>query len=164
MLPGSANVQVPHPEQGIEIHAKISERPNPQLHPPESMKIKLLILPYETESHNWQLRQLLLCQPPVQALEIVLQVNRRAASTLEFRAIITRPDGLRMGFLYDAIRYCHEVERSSVELLWDRETGDLTDNVYIYPDGSGFKKGEDKPCLTIWGKNLAGFGGYEGLT
>ncbi|KAH7420100.1 hypothetical protein BKA64DRAFT_652369 [Cadophora sp. MPI-SDFR-AT-0126] len=114
--------------------------------------------------HPWQWRQLLFCQPPVEILEIVQQINRRSGPTLEFRTTIHRPGGLRMGFLYDSVRYWHEVERSSVELLWDRKTGDLVDEWNYYIDGDSFKTEEDKPCVTIWGKTSVGCGQYGGLT
>ncbi|PVH73060.1 hypothetical protein DL98DRAFT_520153 [Cadophora sp. DSE1049] len=114
--------------------------------------------------HPWQLRQLLFCQPAVEVLEIVQQINRRSGSTLEFRTTIHRPGGLRMGFLYDAVRYWHEVEQSSVELLWDRKTGDLVDKWNYYIDGGSFKAEDDKSCVTIWGKTSVGCGQYGGLT
>lgn len=123
---------------------------------------------YEDKHLSWQWRQLLICQPPVEALEIVQQIDQRGGGILEFRTIIPRPDGLRMGFLYDAIRYWHQVERSPVELLWNRKTGDLTNSMHFYPDvagyGPSYRTLEDKPCVTIWGKKSVGCGQYGGLT
>ncbi|KFY28288.1 hypothetical protein V491_00539 [Pseudogymnoascus sp. VKM F-3775] len=119
---------------------------------------------YESKNLTWQWRQLLVCQPPVEALEIVQEIGRRANNTLEFRTVIPRPNGLRMGVLYDAIKYWHQVERSSVELLWNRKTGDLTSYAQYYPDGPSFKTSDDKPCVTIWGNTSVGCGQYGGLT
>lgn len=114
--------------------------------------------------YSQQWRQLLICQPPIKALELVQNVNQRAGGTLEFRNVISRPDGLRMGFLYDAVRHWHEVERSPAELLWNRRTGDLTYYSQIYPDGPSFKTTEDEPCVTISGGTSVGCGQYGGLT
>ncbi|KFY79832.1 hypothetical protein V499_01265 [Pseudogymnoascus sp. VKM F-103] len=119
---------------------------------------------YADKHLSWQLRQLLVCQPPVEALEIVQEVNQRYGGALEFRTIIPRPNGLRMGFLYDAIRHWHQVERSPVKLLWNRKTGDLADSMHYYPDGPGYKTFGDKPCVTIWGQKGVGCGQYGGLT
>src|ERR1700712_5035117 len=52
---------------------------------------------YANKNHSWQWRQLLVCQPAVESLEIVQQISRRGGSTLEFRTIIPRPYGLRVG-------------------------------------------------------------------
>lgn len=114
--------------------------------------------------HRQQWRQLLICQPPIKALELVQKVSQRVGGMLEFRTVIPRPDGLRMGFLYDAVRHWHEVERSRVELLWNRRTGDLVYHNQIYVDGPSFKMVEDKPCVTIWGQTSVGCGQYGGLT
>ncbi|OBT73172.1 hypothetical protein VF21_07919 [Pseudogymnoascus sp. 05NY08] len=119
---------------------------------------------YANNQLSWQWRQLLVCQPPVKALEIVQEVNERFGGNIEFRTIIPRPNGLRMGFLYDAIRHWHQVERSSVKLLWNRKTGDLVDSRHYYPDGPGYKTSGDKPCVTISGRNGVGCGQYGGLT
>ncbi|KAH8595365.1 hypothetical protein B0O99DRAFT_686787 [Bisporella sp. PMI_857] len=119
---------------------------------------------YADNCHNWQWRQLLLCQPAVEALEIVQEVEQRGGGILEFRTIIPRPNGLRMGFLYDAVRYWHKVERSPVELLWNRRTGDLTNRKHIYVDGPSYKTVEDQPCVTISGQTSVGCGQYGGLT
>jgi hypothetical protein len=114
---------------------------------------------------DWQWRQLLVCQPPIEVLELVQHVDRRGGSSLEFRTIIHRSDGLRMGFLYDAVRHWFEVERSLVvKLLWDRRTGDLIDDDDYYEDGSSYKTAEDKPCVTIWGRTNVGCSQYGGLT
>jgi hypothetical protein len=69
-----------------------------------------------------------------------------------------------MGFLYDAVRHWHEVERSSVELLWNRRTGDLIHHNQIYLDGPAFATSGDKPCVTISGHTSVGCGQYGGLT
>ncbi|KAK0109261.1 hypothetical protein ONS96_003083 [Cadophora gregata f. sp. sojae] len=126
----------------------------------------------ETPPHPQQLRQLFFCQPPIYTLEIVQQLSRRGNSTLEFRTTIHRPNGITMGFLYDAVKYWHEVECSSVQLLWDRKTGDLVDKWNYYVDGGSFKSedrdgagdGKDTPCVTIAGKTSVGCGQYGGLT
>ncbi|KFX98178.1 hypothetical protein O988_04475 [Pseudogymnoascus sp. VKM F-3808] len=159
--------------ENVEIQASLFVRPRPKesaLYTETYSDLlinKFLTWPtnpaeYEDKHHSWQWRQLLVCQPPVEALEIVQQVNQRFGGTLEFRTIIPRPGGLRMGFLYDAIRYWHQVENSSVELLWNRKTGDFTDSMRIYPDGSNYKTLDDKPCVTIWGKTGVGCGQYGG--
>lgn len=114
--------------------------------------------------HAQQWRQLLICQPPIESLELVQQVSQRGSGTIEFRTVIHRPGGIRMGFLYDAVRHWHEVERSSVQLLWNRRTGDVTHCARIYVDGTSFKAIEDKPCITILGKTSVGCGQYGGLT
>jgi hypothetical protein len=161
--------------ENVEIQASLFVRPRPKesaLYTETYSDLlinKFLTWPtnpaeYEDKHHSWQWRQLLVCQPPVEALEIVQQVNQRFGGTLEFRTIIPRPGGLRMGFLYDAIRYWHQVENSSVELLWNRKTGDFTDSMRIYPDGSNYKTLDDKPCVTIWGKTGVGCGQYGGRT
>lgn len=130
----------------------------PQQHPEHGQKC-----PY---GEQW--RQLLICQPPIEVLELVQEVSRRGGGTLESRTVIHRPEGLRMGFLYDAVRHWHEVERSSVKLLWNRRTGDLTKGTgsyrQIYVDGPSFKAIEDKPCVTIHGHTSVGCGQYGGLT
>jgi hypothetical protein len=69
-----------------------------------------------------------------------------------------------MGFLYDAVRHWHEVERSGCQLLWNRRTGDLIYHRQFYEDGPSFKTIEDKPCVTIWGRTRVGHGEYGGLT
>ncbi|OBT67252.1 hypothetical protein VE03_02675 [Pseudogymnoascus sp. 23342-1-I1] len=119
---------------------------------------------YGSQSYSWQWRQLLVCQPPVEALEIVQRVDQRGGGLFEFRTIIPRPNGLRMGFLYDAIKYWHRMESRRVKLLWNRRTGDLTDSDNYYPDGPSYKTFEDKPCVTISGKTSAGCGSSGGLT
>ncbi|KFY52890.1 hypothetical protein V496_08095 [Pseudogymnoascus sp. VKM F-4515 (FW-2607)] len=119
---------------------------------------------YANKSYSWQWRQLLVCQPPVEVLEIVQQVDQRGGVLFEFRTIIPRPNALRMGFLYDAIKYWHEMESRRVKLLWNRRTGDLTDSNNYYPDGPSYKTFEDKPCVTISGETSAGCGSTGGLT
>ncbi|KAJ2979514.1 hypothetical protein NQ176_g3205 [Zarea fungicola] len=114
--------------------------------------------------HRQKWRQLLVCQPPVNVLELVQEVSRRGSSgLLEFRTIIRRPDGLRMGFLYDAVRHWKTNERSKAELLWNRQTGDIK-----YPNDRGEDEAgpveEGEPCLTIWGHSSVGCGQYGGLT
>lgn len=123
-----------------------------------------------TPPHSWQWRQLLFSQPPIRNLELVQQISRRVGSTLEFRSTIHRPNGLTMGFLYDAVRYWHEVEGSPVQLLFgnSRKAGDLVDEWIYYPDGQGLKWDgvgeEERDCVTIWGKTSVGCGQYGGLT
>lgn len=159
-----------------EIQASLFERPRPKnsalyTETYSDLLMNKLSTPwptneeeYENKELTWQWRQLLVCQPPVEALEIVQEVERRGSNSLEFRTIVPRPNGLRMGFLYDAIRYWHEVERSSVELLWNRKTGDLTSDAEYYPDGLSFKTSDDKSCVTIRGHTSVGCGQYGGLT
>ncbi|KFY30523.1 hypothetical protein V494_08124 [Pseudogymnoascus sp. VKM F-4513 (FW-928)] len=160
----------------VEIQASLFERPRPKgsalyTEAYSDLLMSKLLAPWPTdregyEKHelSWQWRQLLVCQPPVEALEIVQEVGRRVGGTLEFRTVIPRPGGLRMGFLYDAIKHSHQEERSSAELLWDRKTGDLTDDKYYYPDGHGFETLDDKPCVTIWGQTSDGCGSHGCLT
>jgi hypothetical protein len=114
--------------------------------------------------YSLQWRQLLICHPPIEALELVQEVSQRRGGTLEFRTVIPRPGGLRMGFIYDAVRHWHEVERSSLELLWNRRTGDLIHHNQIYLDGHSFAMIKGKPCVTIWGHTSVGCGQYGGLT
>ena len=113
-------------------------------------------------SRQW--REILVCDPAVEVLELVQEVGRRAGTTIEFRATIHRPGSIRMRFLYDAIRYWHEVERGSVKLLWERKTGDLINKDHIYPESSGFKTIDDKSCITIAGASSVGCGQDGGLT
>jgi hypothetical protein len=126
--------------------------------------VELQLPKYPEKSHKWQWRHLLLRQPAVEALEIVQQVNQRMGDTLEYRTVIPRPDGLRMGFLYDAVRYWHEVDGSSVELLWNRKTGDLVSSYQFYPDGTSYQTVEEKSCVTILGHHSVGCGRNGGLT
>ncbi|KFY05772.1 hypothetical protein V492_08308 [Pseudogymnoascus sp. VKM F-4246] len=160
----------------VEIKASLFERPRPKgsalyTEAYSDLLMSKFLAPwptnregYEKYELGWQWRQLLVCQPPIETLEIVHEVGRRVGGTLEFRTVIPRPGGLRMGFLYDVIEYCHQRERSSVELLWDRKTGDLTDDKYYYPDGHGFETLDDKPCVTIWGHSSDGCGSHGCLT
>lgn len=166
--------------ENAEIKASLFECPRPKesalyTETYSDLLMKKFLTPWPTNGEeyadkhlSWQWRQLLICQPPVEALEIVQQIDQRGGGILEFRTIIPRPNGLRMGFLYDAIRYWHQVERSSVELLWDRKTGDLTNSMHFYPDGPSYgpsyRTSEDKPCVTIWGKKGVGCGQSGGLT
>ncbi|KAH8805449.1 hypothetical protein F5884DRAFT_799303 [Xylogone sp. PMI_703] len=114
---------------------------------------------------NSHWRQLLVCQPAIEVLEIVQHVDVRGLGVLEFRTTISRPNGLRMGFLYDAIRHWYEVERSfGVKLFWNRKTGDLTEHYRTYEDGPGYKTAEDRPCVTILGNTSVGCRQYGGLT
>jgi hypothetical protein len=122
-------------------------------------------LPSRVEVLDEKWRQLLVCQSPVEALEIVQKVNRRGAKALKFRTIISRPDGLRMGFLYDAVKHWREVEHGGdITVLLNRRTGDLVSEFQIYPEGPGFKEVEDKPCITILGTTSVGCGPSGGLT
>ncbi|KFZ20033.1 hypothetical protein V502_03381 [Pseudogymnoascus sp. VKM F-4520 (FW-2644)] len=162
--------------ENVEIKASLFECPRPKesalyTETYSDLLMKKFLSPwptngeeYENKHLSWQWRQLLICQPPVEALEVVQQIDQRGGGILEFRTIIPRPNGLRMGFLYDAIRYWHQVERSPVELLWDRKTGDLTNSMHFYPDGPSYRTLEDKPCVTIWGKKSVGCGQSGGLT
>lgn len=163
----SSTVKTFHPEEWNETPVDASNS-----HDPSKTRLQntTTLQPQQQRGNGdkcpyWQQwRQLLICQPPIEALELVQEVNRRGGGTLEFRTVIPRPDGLRMGFLYDAVRHWHEVERSPVELLWNRRTGDLVYHNQIYVDGPSFKTIEDKPCLTIWGHTSVGCGQYGGLT
>lgn len=160
----------------VEIRASLFECPRPKesalyTETYSDLLMDKFLAPWPTNKYeyadnplSWQWRQLLVCQPPVEALEIAQQVNQRFGGTIEFRTIIPRPNDLRMEFLYDAIRHWHQVERSSVKLLWNRKTGDIADSNDYYPDGPGYKTSDDKPCITIWGRNCVGFGQYGGLT
>lgn len=160
----------------VEIRASLFECPRPKdsalyTETYSDLLMDKFLAPWPTNEEEYadnhlslQWRQLLVCQPPVEALEIVQQANQRYAGIIEFRTIIPRPNGLRMGFLYDAIRHWHQVERSSVKLLWNRKTGDIADNNDYYPDGPGYKASGDKPCVTIWGQTGGGFGQDGGLT
>jgi len=165
VLPESSIVTQPHPKESNEGPVDV-----PNVHRPSKnssqkrMTVRLRIQKYTDKCLSWQWRQLLLFQPAVEVLELVQHVSQRSSGTIEFRAIVPRPNGLRMGFLYDAVRYWHEVEKSSVKLLWQRKTGDLVDPVYYYKDGTSYKTVEDKPCITIWGKTSVGCGQYGGLT
>ncbi|KAE9364040.1 hypothetical protein N431DRAFT_432146 [Stipitochalara longipes BDJ] len=156
-----------HPEEWNEIPVDASNSHDP---PETHLQNTTTLQPQQQRGHGdkcpyWQQwRQLLICQPPIEALELVQEVNQRVGGTLEFRTVIPRPDGLQMGFLYDAVRHWHEVERSPVELLWNRRTGDLIHHYQIYVDGPSFKTIEDKPCITIWGRTSVGCGQYGGLT
>ncbi|KFY31933.1 hypothetical protein V493_00671 [Pseudogymnoascus sp. VKM F-4281 (FW-2241)] len=163
--------------ENVEIKASLFERPRPRgsaqyTEAYSDLLMNKLLAPWPTTNeeyanthHSLQWRQLLICQPPVEALEIVQQTSQRIGGILEFRTIITCPDGLRMGFLYDVIRHWHQVERCNVTLLWNRKTGDVTDRMYYYPDGGpGYKTPDDKPCVTIWGKNSVGCGQNGGPT
>lgn len=112
--------------------------------------------------HQWA--QLLVCQPPIKALDIVQDICRRGAESVEFRTVMPRPDGLRMGFLYDAVRYWHEVDRSRAVMRWHRRTGEYAGN-YYYTDDPDFVPGQDgTPCVTICGRNSEGCGWYGGQT
>jgi hypothetical protein len=163
----SSKAETPYPEEW-------NETPVGAMHiqdPPETpSQITTTTYPLQQRERSdklpcWQQwRQLLVYQPPIEALELVQQVSQRSGGTLEFRTVIPRPNGLRMGFLYDAVRHWHEVERSPVELLWNRRTGDLTDQQQIYVNGPSFKLSEDKSCVTIWGHSSVGCGQYGGLT
>ncbi|RFU24650.1 hypothetical protein B7463_g11687, partial [Scytalidium lignicola] len=136
-----------------EIHLQETRTPQPQ---PQGDVDKCLNL-------HW--RQLLVCQPAVEVLEIVQNVDIRGGGVIEFRTIIPRPNGLQMGFLYDAVRHWYEVERSfEVKLLWNRKTGDRIRRYDTYVDGPSYQTAEDKPCVTIWGRTSVGCGQYGGLT
>ena len=119
----SSTVKTFHPEEWNETPVDASNS-----HDPSKTRLQntTTLQPQQQRGNGdkcpyWQQwRQLLICQPPIEALELVQEVNRRGGGTLEFRTVIPRPDGLRMGFLYDAVRHWHEVERSPVELLWNR--------------------------------------------
>ncbi|EPE29067.1 hypothetical protein GLAREA_00225 [Glarea lozoyensis ATCC 20868] len=163
----SAKVETPYPEEWNEISVGASNiHDPPKAHSQSTSTIQQPQIRERSDKlPSWQQwRQLLVCQPPIEALELIQQVCRRSGDTLEFRSVILRPDGLRMGFLYDAVRHWHEVECSPVELLWNRKTGDLTDEKRIYVDCPSFKVSEDKSCLTIWGQTSVGCGQYGGLT
>ena len=146
-------VDVPENYDPLEIHLRETRTLRPRPHK------------YVDHCHNSQWRNLLVCQPAVEALEIVQFVNARAGGNLEFRTIIPRPNGLRMGFLYDAVRHWFKVEQSyQVNLLWDRRTGDLINHYDTYEGGPSYKTAEDKPCVTIWGGTSVGCGQWGGLT
>ncbi|KAJ3495215.1 hypothetical protein NLG97_g3554 [Lecanicillium saksenae] len=93
--------------------------------------------------HKWS--EMLVAQPPIRALELIQQVQEQFTNKLEFRAVISCPNGLRMGLLYDAVKHCHEVEGSGAELLWNRRTGDTTAKHISYVDGTGFGTDKDQP-------------------
>lgn len=117
--------------------------------------------------HREKWSQLLVCQPPIKALELVQRVSHRVYGMVEFRTVIHRPDGLRMGFLFDAVWHWHEVEGSNADLLWNRQTGDTEypeDCIEEYEDGPVSKVAEGEPCLTIWGHSSFGCGQSGGLT
>ncbi|KAJ6787214.1 hypothetical protein PWT90_06707 [Aphanocladium album] len=103
------------------------------------------VCPYRKE---WG--QLLVCQPSIEILELVRKYNTDDSEMVEYRSLIHRPNGLRMGLLYDAVTHWHALDPAA-SLLWGRKTGDLVDSNYFYIDGSSFKTGDDKPCLTMWG-------------
>ncbi|KIM93927.1 hypothetical protein OIDMADRAFT_184611 [Oidiodendron maius Zn] len=156
----SSTVKTFHPEGWNKIPVDASNS-----HDPSKTRLQNTALHPQQHCPYWQQwRQLLICQPPIKAVELVQEVSRRAGATLEFRTVIARPDGLRMGFLYDAVKHWHEVECSPVELLWNRRTGDLVEYNQIYKDGPSFKTIGDKPCVTIWGHTSVGCGQYGGLT
>lgn len=163
----SSTVKTFHPEDWNEISVDVSNS-----HDPSETRLQntTTLQPQQQRGHGdkcpyrQQWRQLLICQPPIEALELVQEVDQRVGGTLEFRTVILRPEGLRMGFLYDAVRHWHEVERSPVELLWNRRTGDLVRYDQIYVDGPSFKTIEDKRCVTISGRTSVGCGQYGGLT
>lgn len=156
-----------HPEEWNELPVDASDSRDPS---ETRLQRTTALQPQQQPGHGdkcpyrEQWRQLLICQPSIEALELVQEVSQRAGGTLEFRTVIPRPDGLRMGFLYAAVRHWHEVERSPVELLWNRRTGDLVHHNQFYVDGPSFKTMEDKPCVTILGKTSVGCGQYGGLT
>ena len=104
--------------------------------------------------HKWS--ELLLAQPPVRALELIQQVEEQWGRMVEFRAVISCPDGLRMGLLYDAVKHSHEIEGSRAELLWNRRTGDITAKRISYIDGTGFGTDKDQPCVTVLGRSIDG--------
>jgi F-box domain len=163
----SSPVKTFHPEEWNEIPVDASNS-----HDPSETRLQNTTTrqPQQQRGHGdkcpygQQWRQLLICQPPIETLELVQEVNQRVGGNLEFRTVIHRPGGLRMGFLYDAVRHWHEVEVSPVELLWNRRTGDLVYHYQIYVDGPSFKTIEDKPCVTIRGHTSVGCGQYGGLT
>ncbi|TVY84561.1 hypothetical protein LSUE1_G002749 [Lachnellula suecica] len=113
--------------------------------------------------YGQQWRQLLICQPPIEALEIVQQVNQLGGEILEFRTVLHRPGGVRIGFLYDAIKHWDEVERLDAQLLWNRKTGDPISPNQVYKNGEGFKTAEDMRCVTILGDTNVGNGRYGEL-
>lgn len=115
--------------------------------------------PYED---HW--RQLLICQPPIETLELIQQVNRRVGECLEFRAVIPCPGGVRIGLLYDAVRHWDDVQGGNLAVLWNRNTGDLRHTARVYIDGPSFKTADDKPCVTVWGQTSVGCGQYCGQT
>ena len=156
-----------HPEEWNEmpVHASNShDPPETRLQNTTTLQAQQQRGHADNCPYGQQWRQLLICQPPIEALELVQEVNQRRGGTLEFRTVIPRPGGLRMGFLYDAVRHWHEVEGSPVELLWNRRTGDLIHHNQIYVDGPSFRMIEDKPRVTIWGRTSVGCGQYGGLT
>jgi hypothetical protein len=118
---------------------------------------------YTAAFHAPQWRDLLVSQPPARALEIIQDISCRGGGNLEFRTIIPRPEGLRMGFLYDAIRHWHEEEGSGVRLFWHRTTGQPGSN-RSYANGINFKTADSVPCVTILGKNSVGCGQWGGRT
>jgi len=163
----SSTVKTFHAEEGSEVPVNALKSHNPS---GTRLPSRATLQPQQQRDHvdkcpySQQWRQLLICQPPIEALELVQEVSQRVGGSLEFRTVIPRPDGLRMGFLYDAVRHWHEVERSPVELLWNRRTGDLVHQDQIYVGGPSFKSTGDKPCVTIWGHTSVGCGQYGGLT
>ncbi|KAJ3495627.1 hypothetical protein NLG97_g3255 [Lecanicillium saksenae] len=103
--------------------------------------------------HRNKWGQILVSQPAVKSFELVREIDGNEA-TLESRSIIPRPNGLRMGFLLDAVRHWNELEIRDVSLLWGRKTGDLIEPSDFYLCGSGFKTDDDKPCVTMWVHSL----------
>ncbi|RDL41474.1 Uncharacterized protein BP5553_01453 [Venustampulla echinocandica] len=173
---GEASDRVGIPESNVEKKLRSKESNEmpvdvPKIYDPSEIHLQeTMALQPRPHGHidkcrNWQWRQLLVCQPAVEVLEIVQYVNRRVGCDLEFRTIIPRSNGLRMGFLYDAVRHWFKVERSfEVNLLWNRKTGDLINNFDTYEGGPSYKTAEDKPCVTIWGMTSVGCGQWGGVT
>lgn len=112
--------------------------------------------------HKWA--HLLVCQPPIEALELVQTVGQWAEGSLEYRTTVHCPNGLRMGLLYDSVKQWYHVEDVWAELLWYRRTGDMIEKFYFYDDGSTFKAADDKPCVTIAGSANSGCDHDGGLT
>lgn len=114
--------------------------------------------------HRRKWSEMLVAQPPIRALELIQQVEVQFGDTVEFRAVILCPDGLRMGLLYDAVKHCHDVEESRAKLLWNRRTGDVTAKHISYVDGTGFGTDRDQPCVTVLGRSVDGCTNATGVS
>ena len=137
VFPESSTVTTFHPVERNEIPADVSDSDDPsKIHLQNITNLQTRRQRgYRDKCPYWQQwRQLLICQPPIEALELIQEVNRRVGGTLEFRAVIPCPGELRIGLLYDAVRHWDEVQRGQLKLLWNRRTGDLAYCGQIYVD------------------------------
>lgn len=127
---------------------------------PQQQQEVEVMCPYRQQ---WQ--QLLVSQPPIEALELIQEVDVRGHGIVEFRAVVPCPNGLRMGFLYDAVKHWLEVERSSATVVWDRRVGeDVSDPTQLHTCSNSFMALAGKRCISILGYTSYGCGQYGGLT